>query len=77
MLARTSFCLRVLLYFSEEQVVINLTFDSYTVSDKVTDIQNDTAIVSIDDFPITLHTNQLYVNACWLRRYLIFILQIF
>ena len=67
MLATTLFCLRVLLYSREEQVVINLTFNGYTVSDKVTGIQDDTAVVSIDDFLIILHVNQLYVNACLLR----------
>ena len=50
MLATTLFCLRVLLYSREEQVVINLTFSGYTVSDKVTGIQDDTAVLSIDDF---------------------------
>ena len=67
MLATTSFCLRVLLYSREEQVMINLTFNSYTVSDKVTGIQNATAVVSIDDYLIELHVNQLYVNVCLLR----------
>ena len=57
MLATSLFCLRVLLYFKEEQVVINLTFNGYTVSDKVTGIQDDTAVVSIDDFLIILHVN--------------------
>ena len=57
MLATTLFCLQVLLYSREEQVVINLPFNSYTVSDKVTGIQNDTAVVSIDDFLIILHVN--------------------
>ena len=57
MLATSLFCLRVLLYFKEEQVVINLTFNGYTVSDKVTGIQDDTAVVSINDFLIILHVN--------------------
>ena len=57
MLATSLFCLRVLLYFKEEQVVINLTFSGYTVSDKVTGIQDDTAVVSINDFLIILHVN--------------------
>ena len=57
MLATTLFCLRILLYSREEQVVINLTFNGYTVSDKVTGIQDDTAVVSIDDFLIILHVN--------------------
>ena len=57
MLATTLFCLRVLLYSREEQVVINLIFNGYTVSDKVTGIQDDTAVVSIDDFLIILHVN--------------------
>ena len=57
MLATTLFCLRVLLYSREEQVVINLTFNGYTVSDKVTGIRNDTAVVSIDDFLIILDVN--------------------
>ena len=50
MLATTLFCLRGLLHSREEQVVINLTFNGYTASAKVTGIQNDTAVVSIDDF---------------------------
>ena len=57
MLTTTLFCLRVLLYSREEQVVINLTFNGYTVSDTVTGIQNDTAVLSIDDFLIILHVN--------------------
>ena len=57
MLATSLFCLLVLLYFKEEQVVINLTFNGYTVSDKVTGIQDDTAVVSINDFLIILHVN--------------------
>ena len=57
MLATTLFCLRVLLYSRKEQVVISLTFNRYTVSDKVTGIQNDTAVVLIDDFLIILHAN--------------------